>query len=57
MDFIYLYKNKRCSFTLKGIAHLKTKEQFKEVFDGKLDVNSVWKDIEKARPKKKRSED
>lgn len=40
------------TFTLKNVAHLKTKEDFKEVFGGLCDVDLVWKDVEKARPKK-----
>jgi hypothetical protein len=49
MEFIYKYKGNQCSFTLNGIEHLKKKEDFKEVFEGKVDVNKVWKDVEKAR--------
>lgn len=49
-DFVYLYKGNRCSFSLKGIEHLKTKEQFQEVFKDLVDVNKAWADIEKARP-------
>ena len=52
MNFVYLYNRNQVSFTLNGVAHLKTKEQFKEVFDGLVDVNLAWKDLEKARPKK-----
>jgi len=51
MKDFYLYKGNRCSFTLKGIEHLKTKKQFKEVFDGLVDINEAWADVEKSRSK------
>jgi len=49
MQFIYIYKGNQCSFTLDGIERLKKKEDFKEVFQGKVDVNKAWKDVQKAR--------
>ncbi len=55
-NFVYVYNGNRASFTLKGIAHLKTKEDFKKVFDGLVDVNQAWKDVVKARPNSKDSE-
>lgn len=62
MSFVYLHNGKRCSFSLKGIEHLKTKEQFEEVFKDLVDIDKAWADIEKARPKppkkeRKKSED
>ena len=56
-EFVYTYKGNRPSFTLEGIAHLKTKEEFKKVFDGLVDVNLAWKDVVKARPNSKVSEE
>lgn len=55
-SFIYTYKGNRASFTLEGIAHLKTKEDFKKVFDGLVDINEAWKDVVKARPSNKVSD-
>jgi len=55
-DFVYTYNGNRASFTLEGIAHLKTKDEFKKVFDGLVDVNQAWKDVVKARPNSKVSE-
>ena len=52
-NFVYTYNGNRCSFTLEGIAHLQTKDEFKKVFDKLVDVNEVWKDVVKSRPKSK----
>lgn len=46
-----LFHYGKTSFTLEGIKHLKTKEDFKKVFLGKFDVDKVWKEVCKARPK------
>ena len=48
-NFVYTYNGNRVSFTEKGIAYLKTKDEFKKVFDKLVDVNVVWKDIVKHR--------
>ena len=55
-NFVYTYNGNRCSFTEKGIAYLKTKDEFKKVFDKLVDVNEVWKDVVKSRPKSKFSD-
>lgn len=55
-EFVYTYNGNRPSFTEEGIAHLKTKEEFKKVFDGIVDVNLVWKDVVKARANSKVSD-
>lgn len=55
-DFVYTHNGNRVSFTLQGIAHLKTKDEFKSVFDKLVDVNQAWKDIVKARPNSKVSD-
>ena len=61
-NFVYLYNGNNFSFTLKGMEGFKTKEQFKEAFEGKVDIDKAWSDIEKARPQppkqeKKKSDD
>ena len=55
-NFVYTYNGNRCSFTLEGIAHLQTKDEFKKVFGELVDVNEVWKDVVKSRPKSKFSD-
>ncbi len=50
-SFVYLYNGNNFSFTLKGMEKFKTKEQFKEAFEGQVDIDEAWADIEKARPK------
>ena len=55
-NFVYTYNGNRVSFTEKGIAHLQTKDEFKKVFDKLVDVNEVWKDVVKSRPKSKFSD-
>lgn len=55
-SFVYTYKGNRASFTLDGVAEFKTKDEFKKVFDGLVDINQAWKDIVKARPSNKVSD-
>lgn len=61
MNWDFTYGVKRITFGLPQVEHLKTKSEFKEFFDGKLDskdIDKVWKELEKIRkPKREEKEE